>query len=78
MTKEDLGMLTEMKDLAYKLLNEWHSEKDFKVGFHKPLIATVKHLHLHMIVEPLSLKGKMLFNRMTFNSIDEIIDRIKK
>jgi diadenosine tetraphosphate (Ap4A) HIT family hydrolase len=73
LTKDDLEMLEKMKSISEKLLNDWNPDEPYRLYFHKARITAIKHLHLHLLVEPMNFKGKLFFNWLTLNRLEDII-----
>ena len=76
--KQDLPLLEHMKDVAQKLAQSLGTQgADFI--FHKPAFNSILHLHLHIMVYPLTrpFLRRLLFNPCFSSTIDSTISSLK-
>ena len=76
--REHLTLLNHMMEKSKEFISTEHSVEfengDYYLGFHVPWATMVPHLHLHILVGPLTLMGKLLFNRYMYQPLSaEII-----
>ena len=50
----DLGMLKEMQQMAERATKKYGGGNPSRVGFHRPPFYSIKHLHCHVVIEPIS------------------------
>lgn len=74
----DLYILEQMKETAAKLSADNSTSISYKIGFHRPLVNSVYHLHLHVISLPLTspARGALLFGSVLFTDIDQSISSL--
>ena len=80
--KTHLELLRHMKEVALEFIGKNHTIERaadyFHLGFHIPAATMIKHLHLHLLVGNLTLRGNIEFNRWLFNPIDNVIAQISQ
>mmetsp|Transcript_15387 Transcript_15387/g.11192 ORF Transcript_15387/g.11192 Transcript_15387/m.11192 type:complete len:83 (+) Transcript_15387:165-413(+) len=69
LTNEHAPLVNHMKMKSSDLLNQWHPNREHYFAFHKPFFTTVNHLHLHLMVPPFTLIGKLEFNFLFANPL---------
>ena len=75
---EDLYLLQHMRRVALGLA-ERYGDAGCDLVFHKPAFNSILHLHLHVMVRPLT-RGfwrSIFFNSLFSTSIDEVISTLK-
>lgn len=82
--KRHLGILYEMKDKAKDIMSVVRyvrSENDLRIGFHKPPLYSIGHLHLHVLALPIE---KMVYNRFKYGygfqlvRIEQVLEKLEK
>jgi diadenosine tetraphosphate (Ap4A) HIT family hydrolase len=79
--REDLELLEHMKNIGREVAEKFGFEESLVMGFHRSLFNSVLHLHLHVIGLPFTagfLHEKVIFNRINFVSIDDVINGYKQ
>ena len=70
-----------MKKVALDFIQQTHNIEfaadQYYLGFHVPKATMVKHVHMHMLVGKLTMRGNIEFNRFLFSSVDYVIDHLK-
>ena len=79
MNREDAELLKEMKGAAERVASKLAPNSEVIYGFHKPPFYTIKHLHLHVVVLPIS---NSFYKNITFgcifHSFNQELARIEK
>uniref|UniRef100_A0A7S3CMC8 HIT domain-containing protein n=1 Tax=Strombidium rassoulzadegani TaxID=1082188 RepID=A0A7S3CMC8_9SPIT len=60
-------MIKVAKEYVKSNFKQYKIKDDMQLHFHKPLFTMVKHLHLHVLVGPLTLGGKLFFCKCMSN-----------
>lgn len=77
--KEDLPMLRELAAEANSLGEKYSQGSKFRVGFHKPPFYSIKHLHLHVCVEPITgCFNNYLKYGWNMKGVDSVIEHLSK
>ncbi|XP_046398633.1 adenosine 5'-monophosphoramidase HINT3-like [Ischnura elegans] len=79
LTKEQIGIVTTLKELGRKVLEEAGADlSDSRFGFHWPPFHTVSHLHMHAIspASKMGLLGRIIFRPDSFGFVTpEYVER---
>lgn len=72
---QDLDLLKYMKGIAESFKPKFSPAAQWRYGFHHPFCNSIQHLHLHAMALPYKsvIKGKLLYNKITFIEIDRAI-----
>ena len=54
LTPDHIDLLYEMKDAAAQVGHSFAPSSKIVTGFHKPPLYSVKHLHLHVVIPPIT------------------------
>lgn len=77
--KEDLPLLKEMASEAHRLGKKYGKGNKYRLGFHKPPFYSIKHLHLHICVEPITgCYNKIIKYGWNMKHIDTVIHSLEK
>lgn len=79
LTPSHLLLLKEMKEVAEKLVEKLAPGSTYRLGFHRPPFYSVKHLHLHVLVEPID---QWFMRTVTYGlnlrSLDSVVSSLEK
>ena len=84
LTKEDIPMLEQMKDMASNYLIETYADEgvtkeNIIFGFHIPPFTSISHLHMHCVIPPYNNWYYVLMNDyLIFRNLETVIENLKK
>ena len=60
-----MDLVAEMMQSAKKYCTQLgrNPETEMELHFHRPLVTRIKHLHMHVLLGRVSLKGRIVFSR---------------
>ncbi|PON93014.1 HIT-like domain containing protein [Trema orientale] len=78
---EDYSLVNHMLEVGQTLLRRDAPECQFRFGFHRPPLNTVKHLHLHCLALPYTPRWKCVkflsLGPVGFLEADKLLEKIK-
>ena len=69
-----------MREIALNYIKVNYEEEykagNYHLGFHVPWATMIHHLHMHILVGHLTIRGNIEFNRFLYRSVDTVIESL--